>query len=56
MFLPLGGSLFFFRYSLSSADQVDEGKDISECQIHAKQTPLKWLPFLIHEKRVLYKV
>ena len=35
IFLPLGCCLFFFRYSLSTADNTNEGKDIFECQIQA---------------------
>ena len=34
IFLLLGCGLFFFRYSLSSANKMEEGKDMFECQIH----------------------
>ena len=41
IFLPLGRGLFFSRYSLSSADKTEGGKDMFECQLHDWQTPLK---------------
>ena len=40
-----------FFPSLSSADKTE--KDMFECQILASRTPLKWLPFLIHENKSL---
>ena len=27
-----------------------------ECQIHMWRTPLKWLPFSIHENKLLHEV
>ena len=32
--MPLGCGLFFSRYSLSSADKMEERKDMFECQIY----------------------
>ena len=52
MFPPLGCGVIFSSYSLSSADKTEEDKDMFECQIHAELTPLKWLPFLIHENKL----
>ena len=34
IFLPLDCGLFVLRYSLSSADKMEEGKDMFECQIY----------------------
>ena len=45
--------LWSFLSSLSSADKMEEGKNMFKCQIHMWQTPLKWLWFLIHENKLL---
>ena len=53
LILMLASSFWFvvFFPSLSSADKTE--KDMFECQILASRTPLKWLPFLIHDNKSL---
>ena len=53
IFLPLVCGLFFSKYSLFSADKTEEDKNMFESHVHAQRTPLKWLPFLIHENKLL---
>ena len=43
------GLCYFYRYSLSSADKMEKGKDLKK----KNSSEVKWLPFLIHENKLL---